>query len=648
MSASDKLSILEVEQENAVAVTDDVYVKIGSTFRRVPVSALLSHVLNSTGVCSTAAATADKAVSISGYSLYDGARAIVKFTYDVPSSATLNISSTGAKALRYNGAAINAGVLQAGCTALIVYDGTYHVVVAVDNQYIMPSGGIPENALADAVQAKLNAGGAQFISLTYYDGEYYPDTTSAAIYTALQSGDVDYILVDPAGRHCVLVSPPDNALTGQAVFGSFDAANSAIVLHTFASGSTEGYIVSTSVSIPAAATWSTIKPSGGVPSSDLAAGSNAKWGIGVATCSTVASTAAKEASLTDYELVKDGFVAVRFSNAVPANATLSINSKTAKSIYFNGSAISANVIRGGDIATFVYDGTYYQLVSILPAGANLVSLSLSGTTVTLQMSFAEAYNIFTAPWQTYMLLEVDTNVVLLMRPSKVDAANNQIYAEAAVGSTLYTVTLTQAGGNSYMTGTLTQTSISGGSGADTFEIEFDITSSTPTCDQDFSDIAAAAAAGKVILPTCGIYRGIMGDVSSSLATFYFFDYLASVPSLYILTVTSSDVVTLTAKTIGEAVVTDSSASPSSLAAQADTIYKYTASAVTALTISSFPSSGDFSVSFTSGSTATVLTLPQTLEDRMPSDFAVAANTRYEINVSDGWPLVASWAVSTGA
>ena len=41
MSASDKLSILEVEQENAVAVTDDVYVKIGSTFRRVPVSALL-------------------------------------------------------------------------------------------------------------------------------------------------------------------------------------------------------------------------------------------------------------------------------------------------------------------------------------------------------------------------------------------------------------------------------------------------------------------------------------------------------------------------------------------------------------------------------------------------------------------------------
>lgn len=91
---------------------------------------------------------------------------------------------------------------------------------------------------------------------------------------------------------------------------------------------------------------------------------NEKLGQGYATCSTAAATAGKTASLTDYVLVKGGVVAVKFTNAVPASATLNVNSKGAKSIYYKGAAITANIIQAGDTATFMYDGTRYHLLAV--------------------------------------------------------------------------------------------------------------------------------------------------------------------------------------------------------------------------------------------------------------------------------------------
>lgn len=92
--------------------------------------------------------------------------------------------------------------------------------------------------------------------------------------------------------------------------------------------------------------------------------SNASLGQGYATCSTAAATAAKVASLSSYSLTKGGVVAVKFTYAVPASATLNVNSKGAKNIYYHGAKITADVILAGDIATFMYDGTQYQLISI--------------------------------------------------------------------------------------------------------------------------------------------------------------------------------------------------------------------------------------------------------------------------------------------
>ena len=66
--------------------------------------------------------------------------------------------------------------------------------------------------------------------------------------------------------------------------------------------------------------------------------------------------------MSSYELTKGGIIAVKFQNAVQAGASLNVNSKGAKPIYHKGSAIADGKIAAGDIATFIYDGTNYNLL----------------------------------------------------------------------------------------------------------------------------------------------------------------------------------------------------------------------------------------------------------------------------------------------
>ena len=120
--------------------------------------------------------------------------------------------------------------------------------------------------------------------------------------------------------------------------------------------------------------------------------SNVSLGQGYATCSTAEATVAKTATLSSYALTTGGIVAVKFTYAVPASATLNINSKGAKAIYHRGAAITAGVIKAGDIATFMYDGTQtqYHLLTVdrdenttySAAGTNL-GLVKSGGDVTI-------------------------------------------------------------------------------------------------------------------------------------------------------------------------------------------------------------------------------------------------------------------------
>ena len=86
------------------------------------------------GICSTAAGTTDKVVSCTNFTLTTGARIIVKFTVtNTAANPTLNVNSTGAKAIQYRGSAITAGYLAANRTYEFVYDGTnYQLVGDID------------------------------------------------------------------------------------------------------------------------------------------------------------------------------------------------------------------------------------------------------------------------------------------------------------------------------------------------------------------------------------------------------------------------------------------------------------------------------------------------------------------------------------
>lgn len=108
---------------------------------------------------------------------------------------------------------------------------------------------------------------------------------------------------------------------------------------------------------------------------------NYSFGNGYGTCTTAQATTAKVGTYSNYALVTGGIVAIKFTYAVPAGSTLNINSKGAKSIYLNGAAIKAGVINAGNIATFIYDGTYYQVISVSPEALTTADIDAAFGTV---------------------------------------------------------------------------------------------------------------------------------------------------------------------------------------------------------------------------------------------------------------------------
>ena len=87
------------------------------------------------GSSSTAAGTAAKVATIANYKLTTGALVLIEFTAtNTASNPTLNISSTGAKAIYYNGAAVTASYLKAQHIYMMRYNGTqYDIVGDIDS-----------------------------------------------------------------------------------------------------------------------------------------------------------------------------------------------------------------------------------------------------------------------------------------------------------------------------------------------------------------------------------------------------------------------------------------------------------------------------------------------------------------------------------
>lgn len=87
------------------------------------------------------------------------------------------------------------------------------------------------------------------------------------------------------------------------------------------------------------------------------------------------------------------------------------------------------------------------------------------------------------------------------------------------------------------------------------------------------------------------------------------------------------------------VIKDTASTTATIAAQANTRYIY--GTLTELTVSSLPSEGIVNILFTSGTTPTVVSLPNTV--KMPDWYSVGANMTVMIGITDGvWGSIQTW------
>ena len=115
----------------------------------------------------------------------------------------------------------------------------------------------------------------------------------------------------------------------------------------------------------------------------LAGASAGTIGQGYGICETAGPTRAKEATLSGYSLVSGGIVSIKFTYEVysqnGALATLNINATGAKEIWLRGEPLHVDKIIGaGDVATFMYDGTRYHLISIDPGASKGATMDAAG------------------------------------------------------------------------------------------------------------------------------------------------------------------------------------------------------------------------------------------------------------------------------
>ena len=91
------------------------------------------------GVCSTASATVAKTVTITNFALVTGVKVTVKFSNaNTATNPTLNVNSTGAKALYDGTTNIKATLIEAGKIYDFVYDGTNYVLISGSGSVTTP------------------------------------------------------------------------------------------------------------------------------------------------------------------------------------------------------------------------------------------------------------------------------------------------------------------------------------------------------------------------------------------------------------------------------------------------------------------------------------------------------------------------------
>ena len=336
------------------------------------------------GVCTTAAATAAKTASITDFKLTNGGIVAIKFNYGFQAGCTLNINNTGAKSIYYHTSTVGNDIIQSGNIATLVYDGGSGVYRVLGIDAGVSSDGNVDNVL--------------YFPIRNQGGQLMTDLTSTIVYNDVvrDEKNILYCLVDATNRvtpyavASLSKKPVDNT---EAVFTAIDAVNGALSVYTL---NASGIVTRDAKEI-----GSYSKPNTGIPETDLANDvqgklTNAGMGQGYAVCSTQSGIYSKTAALTGYNLVPGGIIAVWFEHAVWGNisgdVTLSINSQTAKPMYYQGNSIPSGIIRDNDIAIFIFDGNYYHLVSVnhlSTAESIIANITLNNGVLTCDKTYGE-------------------------------------------------------------------------------------------------------------------------------------------------------------------------------------------------------------------------------------------------------------------
>lgn len=168
-----------------------------------------------------------------------------------------------------------------------------------------------------------------------------------------------------------------------------------------------------------------------------------------------------------------------------------------------------------------------------------------------------------------------------------------------------------------------------------------------SANHSYSDASTAYNAGKTVLFTYGDALAFASSGTDNGVGYFKAQVVVEEDSLvnqYTMKLLSVGSPNVSENNLEErAKITTATASQVEVSARDHNIYKF--ATLTALTISSSPVTGAYSIVFTSGSTATTTTIPATILGL--EDFAAEANTIYEINVLDNRAVVGKWAVSSG-
>lgn len=205
--------------------------------------------------CSTAAATAAKVVSCTGFVLGTGARITVKFTVtNTAANPTLNVNSTGAKAIMYRGSAISAGYLAANRVYEFVYDGTDWELVGDINTDANTTYTTATSSKAGLVKigytesgknypVELNSSGQMFVNVPWTDNNTTYSNMTAA--TSSAAGTAGLVPAPAAGAQAKFLrgdgtwQTPTNTDTKATQTNTTTDADYRLVLSTNANNTTE-------------------------------------------------------------------------------------------------------------------------------------------------------------------------------------------------------------------------------------------------------------------------------------------------------------------------------------------------------------------------------------------------------------------------